>query len=128
MGKRARRRGERGAGTRQRYKERALGLQIAGVSKPMLDAMNEVSLARYGVGIGVLVQEEEREQKIAASLERELKHEVPRWHLRRRRARRRALRDAREMAQVWTDRLNSVSSQVAAQADSREVERFATRR
>lgn len=119
MGKRTRRRGEHGKGTRQRYKERALGLQIAGVSKPMLDAMNEVSLERFGVGIGVVVQEEERLKNVAASFT------GGRWPWSR--ARRNRRRYEAE-AKVWTDRLREISVHVAAQADSQEVERFAARR
>jgi hypothetical protein len=126
VGKRARKRGDGGRGTRQRYKERALGLHIAGVSKPMLDAMNDASERRYGLGIGVIVQEEHRARQKAASLRAEL--DLLGRFTRGRRRVRVALRRAEAEAEVWTSRLREVSAQVADEADQQEVARHVARR
>lgn len=127
MGKRARRRGDSGRGTARRLKERQLGLQMAGLSKPMLDAMNAESKRRYQLGIGVLVQEEERERSKAVSLRSELEDTaVPfRWV---RFTLRRAARRAEREAELWSGRLREVAAHVAENAPGGEVARFAERR
>lgn len=126
MGKRARRRGDSGAGTRQRYKERQLGLHLSGLSKPMLDALNEVALELYDLGIGVMVQEEDRERRIVVSLRAELKG-FRRWEVRKRWRVNRALRTADAAQQTWSQRLREVTQRVATEADSHEVQNWRSR-
>lgn len=123
MGKRARRRGDSGKGTRQRYKERQLGLHLSGLTKPVADALNDVSLELYGLGIGVMVQEEDRERRKVASL-REERKQLRRWEVRKRWRVNRTLRAADAAQQVWSHRLQEVSARVAGEADPREVENW----
>jgi hypothetical protein len=126
VGKRARRR-DSGRGTARRMKERQLGLHLAGVSKPMLDAMNAESKRRFGLGIGVLVQEEERERLKAESLRAQLSDRIwpARWLAF---GLRRTLRHADMEREVWAGRLRDVAAHVADDAPPGEVERWAARR
>lgn len=94
---------DRGPGTARRMKERQLGIEISGLTKPMLDASNVESKRLYGLGIGVLVQEEDRSRRICESLAGRS------WNPGRVLARRRARAEWR----VWEARLRRVSEVVA---------------
>lgn len=126
MGKRARRASRdgisrpggvvAGRGAAQALKERQLGIAQTGLSKPMLDAMNRESKARFALGIGVVVHELERTEAIVASFG------SVRWWERftgKGRARARATAEAK----VWRDRLAECASAVSENASLPDMER-----
>ena len=105
---------------RQRARERknaALGippeLEAQGFDRAMMDAMNEEAKARFGLGIGVLVQEAEREGTICGTLK-------PTTLLQRLSLpRRRRLRLHRAEYEFWMGRQREVAEAVAAERSSR---------
>lgn len=110
MGKRARRRAresgdatakyEASAGASRRRKvDRGLGLDLSGLPKPVLDAMNEKSLELHSLGIGVVVQEEHRKRQIADAQPKGKPMT----------AERRAWKAAQADADLWSGRLRQVA-------------------
>lgn len=93
---------------------RRLGLRSE-LEKQALDDMNACSLERYGLGIGVLVQEEARWQREAES-HAKARGELPRWRWRRRRAVAKMERDARDRHAEWARRFRAVALDVAQRA------------
>jgi hypothetical protein len=127
MGKRGRARGERGKGAAQARKERRLGIDASGLSKTMLDAMNEEALQRFHVGIGVCVQEEQRAREVVDSLMEEY-DAIPAWKLAERMRLGRIADQHRREAALWGDRIEQCGRAVAERASDADVARARTAR
>lgn len=92
-------------------------LSLGGVDRRDLDAMHKVALERFGVGIGVLVQEEQRHQLLEDSLAEQRRRTSAWWHPIRSWQLRRAERRERVERQLWNTRLSDCAAAVAATAD-----------
>lgn len=106
---------------------RGLGLHHA-FEKAQLDALHEVSLDRFGVGIGVVVQEEERLKREAKSHAAERKR-LP-WRARlyfpfgQYHRLRRMAEEAQGRSDVWASRMRICVREVARRADQATVDAF----
>ena len=90
-------------------------LSLGGAERRDLDAMHAVALERYGVGIGVIANEEQRHQLLEDSLAEE-RRRASVWTLRFWQLRR-AERRERVERQLWNTRLAECAAAVAATAD-----------
>jgi len=121
MGQRARGRGQQPRA--QARKARQLGLPPE-LPKTIMDAANELSHELFRLGIGVLIQEEDRARRKVASLERE--RAAVGWFARPRFGA--PLREAREEYALWTGRLQRVMDTVVSRLDAAAAEEYADRR
>lgn len=99
-----------------------MGLHREGLSKRDVDALNDVARTHFGVGIGVIVQELEKHERLWASLERE---QVRWWDLARKITRRGEMKRERVLIELWLGRLKHCTRTVA---DSIPTDDLAARR
>lgn len=97
------------------------------MSKTMLDAMHEASIELHHVGIGVCVQEEQRERQIAESLWTE-RESIPGWHVGERARLASAAEGHAKTADLWARRIKQAAEHVAATASDADVARAAAAR
>jgi hypothetical protein len=90
-------------------------LSLGGMKRRDLDALHAQAQERYGLGIGVIVQEEQRHQMLEDSLAEERRRANP-WTMRWWQLRR-AERRERVERQLWNTRLAECAAAVAATAD-----------
>jgi hypothetical protein len=113
----ARRKAARSKGRKRAASEHERILSLGGVRRRDMDAMHEVALERFSLGIGVLVREEHRHQVLEDSLAEERRrtsawaHPIRAWRLWRAEARERRER------QVWNGRIAECAEAVAKTAD-----------
>jgi hypothetical protein len=117
VGRRARTRGAAPSRHEARRRKAERRLNLTGISKSTLDVMNEEAERLFGLGVGVIVQEEERARRILASLG----GRPGRFAMSRRAS---AARRAAGDVDLWSGRLRAVSEAVAAAVPDEAFEKM----
>lgn len=107
---------------RDHKRAQQMGLDKVGLTVKHTRALNDVAHAMFRVGIGVIVQEENRAQQIIDSCKAELSG-LRFWRFGRRAALIRTMRGALEERDMWSGRLREVTDEVARLTPDKELAR-----